>query len=116
MGKENPFLAGVREHFSSEDLEKIRKVRVGILKENLLRINPELAIWALDIKLDQSNIGDVFEECHVIVEALDKAEDKAMMIKTFLKSPKLVVSVSGIGGWGDSDRIKTRRIKENFLW
>ena len=161
------FLEGLEKHFSAEDIEKIRRTRVGIagagglgsncavhlarsgfaqfviadfdrvepsnlnrqfyfsdqvgkkktdmLKENLFRINPDLKIQALDIKLDEKNIREAFEDCHVVVEALDQARDKAMMGRVFMNSGKLIVSVSGIGGWGDADRIKTTKIKDNFF-
>ena len=95
--------------------DQVGHKKTDMLKENLLRINPALDVRTLDIKLDEKNIGDVFEDCHIIVEALDKAEDKAMVSRVFMKSVKLLVSVSGIGGWGDSDRIKTTKIKENFF-
>ena len=95
--------------------DQIGKKKTDMLKENLLRINPELEIRSLDIKLDEKNIGKVFEDCPVVVEALDQAGDKAMMSREFMNSPKLIVSVSGIGGWGDSDRIKITKIKDNFF-
>ncbi|MBT7697715.1 MAG: sulfur carrier protein ThiS adenylyltransferase ThiF [Desulfobacterales bacterium] len=84
------------------------------LKENLLKINPDAMIETRDIRLDEKNILEVFSDCNIIVEALDRAEDKAVMVEAFIKSQKLFISVSGIGGWGDSDRIKTHKINDNF--
>jgi len=95
--------------------DQVGQKKTDMIKENLLRINPEIMIRTLDIKLDEKNIGDVFKDCDVVVEALDQARDKAMMSRIFMNSPKLMVSVSGIGGWGDSDRIKIKRIKDNFF-
>jgi sulfur carrier protein ThiS adenylyltransferase len=84
------------------------------LRENLLRINPEAMIETMDIRLDKKNIRDVYKDCNIIVEALDRAEDKADMVEAFIKSQKLFISVSGIGGWGDSDRIKIHKFNDNF--
>ena len=38
-----------------------------------------------------------------------------MIAGTLIKSEKLLVSVSGIGGFGNSDRIITRSVRPNFF-
>ena len=64
--------------------------------------------------LNAANVGQAFEHCHMIVEALDRARDKKMMAEAFMADPRLLVSASGIGGWGISDRIRTRRVRDAF--
>jgi sulfur carrier protein ThiS adenylyltransferase len=162
----NPFLNGLRTHFTDDQIRRLGSVRVGIagagglgsnaaahlvrsgicrlmvadfdhvalsnlnrqfffidqvgmkkvtaLEANLKRINPDLEMQGLDIRLDAGNVGRVFEHCHIIVEALDSARDKKMMADMFMADPRLLVCASGIGGWGDSDRIRTRRVRETF--
>ena len=95
-------------------IDQVGMKKVTALEANLKRINPDLEMQALDIRLDAGNAGRVFGRCHIIVEALDSARDKKMMADTFLADPRLLVCASGIGGWGDSDRIRTRRVRDTF--
>lgn len=95
-------------------IDQVGMQKVRALEINLKRINPDLDIQSWDIRLDAGNVRQVFEHCHVIVEALDGARDKKMMADTFMADPRLLVCASGVGGWGDSDRIRTRQVREAF--
>jgi sulfur carrier protein ThiS adenylyltransferase len=88
--------------------------KVAALKANLLRIDPELDIVTLDLRLHAGNVRETFEGCRILLEALDTPQDKKMMAEAFMADPRLLVCASGIGGWGSSDRIKTRRIRDSF--
>jgi sulfur carrier protein ThiS adenylyltransferase len=95
-------------------IDQVGMKKVMALKANLRRINPDLEMRALAVRLVAGNIGHVFEHCHIIVEALDRARDKKMMADTFMADPRLLVCASGIGGWGHSDRILTRHVRDAF--
>lgn len=86
-----------------------------MLKENLLRINPESEIDAVNKKIEKNNINPIFKECDVIVEAFDKASCKKMIVEEYMNSGKLLVAASGMGGFGNSDNIITRKIRDNFF-
>lgn len=88
--------------------------KVKALAANLLRINPDLDLETLDRRLDATNIQHAFRHCSIIVEALDRAQDKKMMAEAFMADSRLLVCASGIGGWGNSDRIRTRRVRDTF--
>jgi sulfur carrier protein ThiS adenylyltransferase len=88
--------------------------KADCLKDQLLKINPACSIEALRIKVDASNAPGAFGACDVVVEAFDTPECKAMLVNLFLDSLKLVVSASGLGGFGNSDRIVTRKVRDNF--
>jgi sulfur carrier protein ThiS adenylyltransferase len=90
------------------------KPKVECLKSLMLAINSSVDVIAHTDRLDAANIHAIYDCCDVIVEAFDTAECKAMLAREFFSSGKLVVSVSGLGGHGDSDRIITRRITDNF--
>lgn len=94
--------------------DQVGMQKVGALAINLARINPALEMRALDLRLHAGNVREVFAECRILVEALDDARDKKMMAEAFMADPRLLVCASGIGGWGDSDRIQTRRLRESF--
>ncbi len=91
------------------------KPKVEMLRENLLAINPDLDLTIHSKKIDAGNLNDFFSQCQVIVEAFDVPECKKMIVERYMHSEKLLVAASGISGWGQSDRIKTRRIRENFF-
>ncbi len=105
--------SNLNRQFYFQDQVGLKKIEA--LKANLLRINPDLDINALDVRLEEENVRDIFAGCQVIVEALDGAHDKAMISRMFINGDKLLVCVSGIGGWGDSDRIRVRKIKDRFF-
>jgi sulfur carrier protein ThiS adenylyltransferase len=94
--------------------EHIGQPKVESLKGQLLKINPECTINAVQVRLNETNARGFFSECEVVVEAFDSSRNKAMLVNLFLGSEKLIVSASGLGGFGNSDRIVTRKIRENF--
>jgi len=85
------------------------------LLKNLLEINSLAVIDIVEEKLTRNNISEIFKGCAIIVEALDREEDKAMLIECLLPEKELIVSSSGIAGYGRSDRIKVNRIKHNLI-
>ena len=98
-------------------LDQIGKPKVGITIENLKRINPEIKIQGHQIKLTPDNIPGIFEKARVIAECFDKASEKQMLVETILsKMPdKIIVSVSGLAGYGKSNSIQTKRISKNLI-
>ena len=90
---------------------QIGQKKVFALKENLLKINPEVNVDAYDLKLQPENIVETFSTCDVIVEAFDLAEMKQMIIETVISelSGKPVVIGLGVAGWGDNNSIGFRK-------
>lgn len=88
--------------------------KVEALKENLQRINSGLIIETLAVRIDWGNAPVLFADCDVVIEALDGAGTKRMLAEAYLSTEKLLVSASGLAGWGRSDGIKIHRLKENF--
>ncbi len=99
--------------FYFEDQVGMKKVEA--LKTNLLRINPGLELQMLPVKLEPANILEVFRDCDVVVECLDRAETKQMLVSGMLPTGKLIVSASGLGGYGLSDNIRIHRLKKNLI-
>ncbi len=93
----------------------IGRPKVECLGELMRAINPGCTVRLVQKRADEGTIAALFENCRVIVEAFDKAECKAMLSQAFMGSSKLVVSVSGIGGFGNSDRIVTKKIRDNYF-
>jgi len=95
--------------------DQIGRNKVDCLKENLLRINPQAKITTYCQRLEKDNILDIFEPCPIVVEAFDKAEYKSLLIETLLPHKQLIVSASGLAGYGSSDEIKIHKIKPNLV-
>jgi sulfur carrier protein ThiS adenylyltransferase len=85
------------------------------LADNLKKINPAIELDLVKKRISRENAKEIFKDCRIIVEALDQAEEKAMIVESLLAESDLIVSVSGISGLGDSDRIMTHRLKKNLI-
>ena len=95
--------------------DQLGRKKVDALRENLLRIEPGLTLEMHDVKLNSDNIRPIFAACGIVGEAFDDATAKTMLLETLLPACKMVVSVSGIAGWGKSNAISVRRIGKNLL-
>lgn len=95
-------------------LKQAGLAKVEALRENLSLINPAANIEIAPVKLEADNVAEIFADCDVVVEAFDLAEYKKLIVETYLGLSKLLVAASGMAGWGDSDRIKVHRVKDDF--
>jgi sulfur carrier protein ThiS adenylyltransferase len=96
---------------------QIGKKKVIALSDNLVRINENINIQAIDKKLVSDDIISCFSDCDVIVEAFDNKEAKQMIIETISeKMPnKPIVAGSGIAGWGNNNSIKTKQFDNLYI-
>ncbi len=96
---------------------QIGQKKVFALKENILKINPDIIVEAHDIKLDNINFFNIYKNCNIIIEAFDLAEMKQMIIEEVLhKMPKTpIIAGIGIAGWGNNNNIKTKNIGNLYL-
>lgn len=90
--------------------------KTDALFEELQEINPYIEIKKDCIKITEENIKELFAEDDIICEAFDLAEAKAMLINGIFENyaGKMVVSGSGMAGFGRSNEITTRRITKNL--
>ncbi len=93
---------------------QVGRRKVEALKENLLAINPDLDIDALPVKIERENLKDLFGDCQAVVEALDGAGCKKMIVEALIDSGRLLVAASGLAGCGRSDGIRVRRVRDDF--
>jgi len=78
--------------------DQLGKSKVESLKINLERINKNVDLKIVNVKLEKSNVHKIFKDCTIIVEAFDKKEYKSMIIEECLNNTKMIVSASGVGG------------------
>jgi sulfur carrier protein ThiS adenylyltransferase len=96
---------------------QIGMTKVEALRESLVKINPYIRIHSFNEKLDRNNVERIFKEADVVVEAFDRAEEKAMLINVISeKMPdKYIVAASGVAGYGDGNEIKTVRFSSKIF-
>jgi sulfur carrier protein ThiS adenylyltransferase len=93
-------------------VDQIGLLKTEALRQILERINPSVAIETHAVRLVPENIPEIFAQADVLVEAFDVAEQKAMLVETFLAArPGVpVVAASGLAGAESSNSIRTKRI------
>ncbi len=98
-------------------VHQIGMPKTEALKKNIAEINPYVKIEVYQETLDRNNVERIFKEAQVVVEAFDKAEEKAMLINVVTeKMPdKYVVAASGVAGYGDNNEIKTTRFSSKIF-
>jgi sulfur carrier protein ThiS adenylyltransferase len=98
-------------------VHQIGMFKVKALQETISKINPYVRIQTYNEKLDRNNAERIFKEAEVVVEAFDRAEEKAMLINVISeKMPeKYIVAASGVAGYGDSNEIKTVRFSSKIF-
>lgn len=92
-------------------VDQIGDFKAIALKENVRKANPSIVVHAHIVELTPAIVLDLFSRCDVVLEALDSADAKEMMIETLQHSFPHLPLVSGVGvaGWGKNDTIGTVR-------
>jgi sulfur carrier protein ThiS adenylyltransferase len=103
-----------RQHYF---IDQLGKSKVDCMVENLRRINPRIEVLGRKVTLDANNIPQIFSDADCIAECFDAAPAKQMLVETVLvKMPDvIIVSVSGLGGYGKSNEIKTKRVSPRLV-
>jgi sulfur carrier protein ThiS adenylyltransferase len=103
-----------RQHYFTD---QIGRSKVDCTTENVSRVNPDVKVTGHRERLDSSNVPLIFAEADVIAECFDVAEEKQMIVETILgkMGRPVVVTVSGLAGYGSSNAIQTRRISERLI-
>jgi len=93
------------------NLTDLGKSKTQALSAHLLQINPFLQLTTHNILLKPDNIGQIFPDANLLIEALDEASTKQMFIETALLvfPDKTVIAASGLAGFGNFDQIKISR-------
>jgi sulfur carrier protein ThiS adenylyltransferase len=74
---------------------QIGRDKVFALRDNLSAINPEIKITALKMNVRLCDIYEVFKVCDIVVEGLDNAASKSILIETMSKQlPKIPLIIA----------------------
>ncbi len=97
-----------RQNYSVKDVGRAKSdATYDIIKG----IRPDADIVPYIGRIDETNASEVFGGCDIVCEAFDDPVQKAVLIETLLsKNPEIVVvSCSGMAGFGSSNTITTER-------
>jgi sulfur carrier protein ThiS adenylyltransferase len=93
-------------------IDQLGLTKAEALEDNLKRINPYVEYEAHCIRLTSENIPTLFAEADVLVEAFDRADQKAMLLQSFQDKP--IVAASGLAGYGSGETIGVRKMGERI--
>ena len=96
--------------------EQLGMYKSDALYETLKRIAPYCEIQKDCVKLDDDNIPHLLADEDIIVEAFDRADQKAMLVNCVLETmpEKYLVAGSGMAGLASSNTITTKRVSKRF--
>jgi sulfur carrier protein ThiS adenylyltransferase len=91
--------------------DQVGMMKVEALYDNLIKINPRIAISIHQQRVTPENMTSLFGLCDVVVEAFDEAEEKAWFIEEmFRQLPNIpLVAASGMAGYGKLETLKIVR-------
>ena len=78
-------------------VDTIGRSKVEVLKEILLRINPDLQIEIIDEKLMPENVENIISPCDMCIDAIDSVADKVALIIYCKKHNIDIISAMGAG-------------------
>ena len=96
--------------------EQLGQPKTEALYDTLKRIAPYCNVQKDRIRLNEDNIPQLLADDDIIVEAFDKADQKAMLVNCVLENmpEKYLVSGSGMAGIASSNTITTKRVTKRF--
>lgn len=102
-----------RQHYF---VDQLGMPKVYALRDTLARINPHVHVAACHLRLTAENVAEVFGAVDVLVEAFDRADQKALLVESFATRfpERPIVAGSGMAGHEASNRILTRRAGRNL--
>ena len=97
-------------------LEDVGQYKAIALLRHLKAVNPYGNYCSEVVRLTEDNLPELLSEAHIVCEALDKTEAKALLVNGVLESfpDKYLVSASGLAGFASSASMQVRRVTPHF--
>ncbi len=89
-------------------LDQVGRYKVDALSENIGRVDPRVQVFAHKVRLDRPSVENIFSGCDIIVEAVDEAATKAMIVETALQNfpDAHIVCATGLAGTGNLEELR----------
>lgn len=103
-------------HRQQYSISQIGLHKTRATKENIQNIFPYCEVTADTVRITQNNIKNLLCNDSIICEALDKAEQKAMLVNAVAENfnDKYLICGSGMAGMDSANSIQTKKITERF--
>ena len=97
-------------------LEDVGQYKATALLRHLKAVNPYGNYHSRVVRLTEDNLAELLSEAHIVCEALDKPEAKALLVNGVLESfpDKYLVSASGLAGFASSASMQVRQVTPHF--
>jgi sulfur carrier protein ThiS adenylyltransferase len=92
-------------------VDQIGLPKAQALQETLLRINPRVHVEAMVTRVTSDNVRELFQSADLVIEAFDRADQKAMLADSLsrLFPQKPLILGLGVAGYGFNQLLHTRR-------
>lgn len=97
--------------------DQVGMLKTEALAATLTRIDPDVRLTLVNDTLTAENVADISSGADVVIEAVDRADTKAMIINTVLRDlPDMpLVTASGLAGYGSANAIVTERFADRLF-
>ena len=76
--------------------DQIGKRKTDAIKENLCRISDKAEVQCLFEKINKNNISDLLSDTEAILECVDDASVKSLIVRYALNNGKTIIATSGV--------------------
>jgi len=96
--------------------DQIGRPKTEALAETLLRIDPGALLTLHTRRVTADDVADLVRDADVVVEAVDRADTKAMIVNTLMETlpDTPLVTASGLAGFGPANDVVTQRPCDNL--
>jgi sulfur carrier protein ThiS adenylyltransferase len=96
---------------------QIGKIKIEALVANLRKVNPFSDYVGIHRRITKKNAAEIFAEADILIEAFDRADQKQMLIETWIAHfpDRPIIAASGLSGFGENRKIRQRRIGDLYI-
>jgi sulfur carrier protein ThiS adenylyltransferase len=104
-------------HRQAYFLDQVGRPKVEALGETLARVNPSTELQLCCERVTEDRVPALFGDCSVLVEAFDRPEAKAMLVRAWRRGfpDRPLVAASGVAGVGPGSRIAVRSARPGLV-
>jgi sulfur carrier protein ThiS adenylyltransferase len=96
---------------------QIGQVKVEALTANLKKANPFSEYVGIRRRITKANAARIFAGADLLIEAFDRADQKQMLIETWIAHfpGRPIIAASGLSGFGENVKIRQRRVGDLYI-